>query len=114
MKKPKDNQFQYFKAGEIIFKEGQRGDFMYVVVDGVVEIVVGGRVVETVRQGGLLGEMGLVDDAPRSATAIAYSDCKLIPVTRSRFMFLLQETPSFAGQVMKVMVRRLRQVNRQL
>ncbi len=70
--------------------------------------------VEKLGPGGVLGEMGLIDTAPRSASAIARSACKLIPVNQERFSLLVQHTPDFALQIMRVMAGRLRVMDRLL
>ncbi|HEU5100134.1 MAG TPA: Crp/Fnr family transcriptional regulator [Roseiflexaceae bacterium] len=58
--------------------------------------------------GGIVGEMALIDDRPRSATAVAATDCRLVPIDERRFTFLVQQTPMFALAVMRVMAERLR------
>ena len=70
-----------------------------------------GRVIETVGEGGILGELALVDHSVRGATATAATAARLAPVDESRFTFLVQEHPTFALQVMKIMAERLRQAN---
>src|SRR5256885_10149633 len=59
-----------FKAGDFIFKEGEAGDEMYVVLEGEVDVIVHEKVVETVGVDNFLGEMALIDAQPRSATAV--------------------------------------------
>jgi len=56
-------------------------------------------------------EMALIDQAPRTATAVAKSPCKLAVITEKRFAFLVQTTPYFALHVMKVMAERLRRMD---
>ena len=97
-----------FKAGDIVFKEGEAGDQMYVVLEGEVDIIVHDKVVETVGVDNFLGEMALIDARPRSATAVAKTDCKLAPINQNRFKFLVQQTPHFALHLMKGMAERLR------
>jgi CRP-like cAMP-binding protein len=104
-------EYELYDAGEIIFREGQTGDVMYVVQSGEVEISVAGRTVEIVGAGGLLGEMALIDNEPRSATATARTACRIVPIDEDRFQFLVQQTPYFATQVMRVMAFRLRQMD---
>ncbi len=101
--------FVPFKAGETIFKDGDPGDEMYVVLEGEVEVFVHGKSVETVGVDNFLGEMALIDSQPRSATAIAKTDCKLAPINQNRFKFLVQQTPHFALHLMQGMAERLRQ-----
>src|SRR5258708_38526231 len=99
------------EAGKVIFKEGDPGDAVYVVLDGKVELRVNGQLVETVEPGGVLGEMALIEQAPRVATATARTACDLQPISESRFMSMIQQTPHFALQIMKVIASRLRRMN---
>jgi CRP/FNR family transcriptional regulator, cyclic AMP receptor protein len=100
-----------FKAGETIFKEGDRGDEMFVVQSGHVEIRRGNRVLETVAEKSIFGEMALIDDGPRSATVVAITDATVVPVSEKQFLFLVRETPFFALNVMRTLVGRLRTAN---
>ena len=100
--------------GEAVFREGDKGDVVYVVLEGSVDIVVGGTVVETAARGAVLGEMALIDDSPRSASAIAKTASRLVAIDRRRFQFMVQQTPNFSIHVMKVMAERLRRMDRLL
>lgn len=100
-----------FAAGDVIFTAGTPGDVMYVVKEGEVNVLVRDRVVETIGPGGILGEMALIDRGPRSASAVAKTDCQLVPIDEARFKYMVQQTPYFAIEVMRVMARRLRQMN---
>lgn len=99
---------EQFSAGANIFREGEHGDRMYVVKDGDVELSVHGKVISTVSKGGIIGEMVLIDKKPRSATARAKTDCQLVPIDEERFLALVHQNPSFALEVMRVLVDRLR------
>jgi CRP/FNR family transcriptional regulator, cyclic AMP receptor protein len=99
------------KAGETIFQTGDERKFMYVVVDGEVDLFVNQVLVETVVRGGMFGEMALIEKAPRVATAVARTDCRLACIDEDRFKFMARETPFFALQVMRVLAQRLRQMN---
>ena len=103
-----------YKAGETVFREGDDGYVMYVVLDGAVKLSVTGRSVEKVVKGGVFGEMALIDASPRSATAVAATDCMLVSVTAERFKTLIQETPGFALEIMAVMASRLRSMDRRI
>ena len=103
-----------FEAGQVIFSEGDSGELMYVVHEGEVELHVKAQLVETLGAGGVLGEMALIDHAPRVATATAKTACKLVPVTEKRFVFMVQQTPHFALQIMRVMAERLRRMDERL
>ena len=98
----------YFRSGKRIFGEGESGDSMFVVKEGVVELTVRGKIIAQVGKGGILGEMALIDNKPRSASAQAKTDCELVPVNEKRFLTLVQENPGFAIEVMKVLTERLR------
>jgi CRP/FNR family transcriptional regulator, cyclic AMP receptor protein len=97
-----------FAPGDVIFAEGDKGDKMYVIRSGEVEIVRDGRVVETLSPGGIFGEMALIDGSPRAATARAKTACEVAPVTEKTFLFLVHETPFFAIAVMRALAERLR------
>lgn len=104
---------QRFQAGATIFSQGTSGRYMYVVAEGEVDVVRDGRPLYTVRAGSLVGEMALIDQRPRSATAVARSDCRLIPVDEYKFLVMVQQTPLFALEVMRLLVGRLREMNDQ-
>ena len=101
-------------ASQNIFEEGDQGDCMFIVKEGVVDLLYKGKFLATVEKGGIFGEMALIDFLPRSATAVAKTDCVLVPVDEKHFSRLVQETPAFALQVMRVLVQRLRLMNESL
>jgi CRP/FNR family transcriptional regulator, cyclic AMP receptor protein len=103
-----------FAAGNSIFNEGQPGDAMYLVLDGEVDLLINGLLVEQLGRGGVLGEMALLESAPRTASAVARTDCKLIVVDEKRFALMVQHTPDFALQIMRVMAGRLRTMDKRL
>lgn len=100
-----------FKAGEVVFQRGQPGNVLYIVASGTVEIRIGETVMEVVGTGGIVGEMSLLDGAPRSATVVARTTCDLVPIDERRFLFLVSQSPMFALDVMRVMADRLRATN---
>lgn len=100
---------QAYPAGQTIFSEGDDpGGMMYVVQEGEVDILVHGEHIDTLGPCSFLGEIGLVAKKPRSATAVAKTDCKLVPIDQKRFNFLVQQTPYFALEVMQTIAERLR------
>lgn len=103
------DEFSDYKAGDTIFNEGDAGKrVMFAVKEGEVEIIHNGVVLETVTGGHFFGEMSLVDDAPRAATAVAKTDAKIIAIDKYHFLYLTHEAPNFALQVMHVMAERIR------
>lgn len=103
--------FEAFAAGQPIFTEGQPGDVMYVVKEGEVDLFIHGNLVDTLGPGGILGEMAMIDRKPRSATAVARTDCQLVSINEGRFQYLVQQTPYFSLEVMRVLVHRLRHMD---
>ena len=102
------------EAGAVVFREGDDGDVMFAVVDGEVELSRHGDHIETVGSGSIFGEMALIDDGERSATATATMQSRIVPIDRNQFTYLVQEHPTFALQVMKLMSERLRNTNNAL
>jgi CRP/FNR family cyclic AMP-dependent transcriptional regulator len=109
-----EDRYETFAAGETIFKDGDEGHCMYVVYEGTVRLQIHGRLVEKLGPGEIFGEMALIDDLPRSATAIADSDVKLVSIGEKRFDFLVQQTPKFALQIMRIVADRLRNMDNKL
>ena len=97
--------------GQVIFSTGDPGHQMFIVRTGTVEIRIGDTVIETVGQGGIFGELALVDSSPRSATAIAGDDCTLVMVEQRSFNDLLRRVPGLGLEIMKVMASRLRRTS---
>lgn len=99
-----------FGPGQTVFKEGDHADCMYVVQSGEVEVRHNGHRIETLGEGNIFGEMSLVSEEPRAATVVALTDVLLVPVDLKHFMYLVEETPYFAVQVMRIMSSRLRKM----
>jgi len=97
-----------FQAGENVFHEGDAGDCMFAVLEGEIEIRKHGVVLERVGSGGIFGEMSLIDQSPRSASAVAATGCRVAAVGQKRFTYLVQQTPYFALEIMHVLAERLR------
>jgi CRP-like cAMP-binding protein len=114
------SQFAFLKShghrelhskGELIVCEGEPGDAMYVIEAGVVEVTADDVLLSTLERGDIIGEMSLIDDAPRSATVRALTDCALVRIDRDRFMELGESSLEFFRFMMAVMSERLRQSN---
>jgi CRP-like cAMP-binding protein len=101
-----------YRAGDSIVKEGDHGDRMFILTAGRAQITIRNQLLETVEEGGVFGEMALVDAGPRGATVVAQTECEAVPVDARRFEFMVQQTPFFALQLMRVMCRRIRAMNR--
>jgi CRP/FNR family cyclic AMP-dependent transcriptional regulator len=103
-----------YQAGQSIMREGQAGVYMYVVKTGQVTIAIRDKVVEVVNPGSTFGEMALVDQSPRvaSATTTVYSE--LLAVDRASLMEAVKAQPAFALAMLRAVVARLRHMNAQL
>src|SRR5215471_7654485 len=81
--------------GDFLFREGDKRDKMYVLLEGEMDIRLGDYVVETAKEGALIGERALIDAGPRAATAVAKPACRLAPIDKRGFLFLVQQPPLF-------------------
>jgi len=100
-----------YKAGDVIFRVGDPATELFIIKSGSVEIQLGNRLLGTLSERDIFGEMALIDPGPRSATAVAATDAVIVPVGEKQFLFLVSRTPYFALNVMRVLVRRLRTSN---
>ena len=100
------------EAGQVLFKNGDLGGSMYIVQSGTLRIRSGSVIYEDVGPGGMVGEMGIVEtNMARSAMVYALTAAELVEVDQERFLGLVDETPSFALTVMRVLSRRLRRMD---
>jgi CRP/FNR family transcriptional regulator, cyclic AMP receptor protein len=97
--------------GDFLFREGDSGEKMYVLLEGEIEVFLGDFVLEIAEPDMLIGEMALIDNGPRTANAVAKTACRLAEIDRRRFYFLVQQHPHFATHVMKTLADRLRDMN---
>ena len=114
------------KAGEVVIREGEstRNDFMALVLDGEVTVensvaaAHDSMVVSILGPGSLIGEMGIIDGGPRSATCTASTDLALAVLTREALARLMDTHPSVAARLLLAMSKRiadhLRETNRKL
>lgn len=96
-----------FSKSTVIMREGESGGAMFLVLSGLVSVSIRGTVVEHVGAGGMFGDMALVDESPRSATAVAQTAARLLPIKRDDFMNLVKSHPAFAVSLLKAVATRL-------
>lgn len=106
-----DDDILKIPAGATLLDQGDVNDRMYVLLEGTLEVRLGGQTIEVLGPGGIVGEMSLIEKLPVSADVTAYTACKLAEVDENRFRFLIQNHPFFALEVMKIMAQRLRRSN---
>ena len=93
-------------AGEVLMREGEPGDEFFVIVDGTVHVEQGGHRVRSMLAGGFLGEVALVEHAPRTATATCASACRLLTLGHFEFDRLLGAFPDVRTKVLAALARR--------
>ena len=108
-----------YQRGEVVFHQDDPGDRLHIVIEGVVKISIiseDGREKDLVlfRPGECFGEMALVDDSPRSATATAVEDSETLVLLREDFLLFFREHPEVAEDITTLLARRLRHVNEML
>lgn len=104
---------QTYPAGRSVMKEGEPGLSMYIVMRGKVAVSIKGVVVERVGAGGVFGEMALVDQSPRAASAAAEEESLLLAISRNDFLTLVKTRPDFAVALLKAISERLRHMTAQ-
>jgi CRP/FNR family cyclic AMP-dependent transcriptional regulator len=107
---------QSYPTSAVIFEEGSIGDEMYLIHTGSVALTTqrnenGPVTLAVLKPGDFFGEMALVDDSPRSASAVALEDTQLITLDREKFLFTVQQQPQFALSVMHTLCQRLRDLD---
>jgi CRP/FNR family transcriptional regulator, cyclic AMP receptor protein len=102
------------KPGKDLVREGEHGRHLYVVVEGSVKVIRGGRKVATLGPGDFFGELALVSGAPRTATVTTETDSTLMVLDPRRFEVVMTEEPQVAKAVMATLGDRLRLVERSI
>ena len=102
-----------FAPGEVIFREGDKADKMYVVLSGELEVHLQGTANDTLAQGATFGETALIDGSPRSATVVAKTSSEVAAINEKTFVLLVDDMLYFALSTMRNLVDRLRRMNEQ-
>ena len=109
---------QVFQAGEVLFRQGDKGESAYVVLDGTYDVSVetpeGPRTVSTGGKGALLGELALLSDVPRTATILAAQQLSVLRIVSDIFIDLVMENKVVAANVMRIISTRLADTMRDL
>jgi CRP/FNR family transcriptional regulator, cyclic AMP receptor protein len=105
--------------GSVVFNEGDPGDFLLIVLSGRVKVVLfGAKGTETIiailEPPDFLGEVALIDHAPRSATVVAVEETEFLQITRDRFLALIKDDPEIALRVMAHLAKTLRDSHQQI
>ena len=103
-----DPNYFEVKSGKALYREDDPADVMYVLVEGMADLSKDGFLFEELSPGKIVGEMSVIDGSPHFGTVTAKTDCKFVLVDKKHFNFLVDETPGFAVEVMRVLVQRLK------
>jgi MinD-like ATPase involved in chromosome partitioning or flagellar assembly len=104
----------YHGTNHVIFHEGDVGDAVYIVIDGKVKVVKkqdegDERTLAVFRDGDFFGEMAVIEEQPRTATAVVLEDCVLYKITKQNFSFVMRLNPGITLKIMRYMSERVRQ-----
>ena len=105
-----------YRTAEVIFEENSTGNEMYIVHSGRVRLFkqdeMGEKItLAIIEEGGFFGEMTLIDGSPRSTTAVAEEDTRLIALDRPKFLYMIQQQPMFVFTIMHALCDRIREAN---
>lgn len=98
----------YVLRGQTIFQRGGAGIFMHIILEGHATASIDGKIVERIGPGGVIGEIALVDQAPRMADVVAEKDCQLLAITRPMLLALVRAKPAFSLSLLRALAARLR------
>jgi len=99
-------------AGGTVFGKGDPGNCMYIVQSGVIDMVIGDKVIETIGDGEALGYMSMIDGEARTSTAKAREACELSEIDARTFRYMVDEIPNFASYIMSALASRIRGMGR--
>ena len=100
-----------FPANYTIFKQGEEGRSLYIVVSGKVKVHIGDKKLAEVEQGKYFGEMAVFDTQPRSASATTLESCEFLELTQEQLYDAIEETPEIAVNIIRELSRLVRKLN---
>ena len=102
------------EQNHVIFKEGDHGESMFVIISGKVDVIQNGHSITQLERGTCIGEMALLDHASRSADAITLEESVLRKIDQEGFFQLMASNPEIMKQIVKILTRRVRSMNKKL
>ena len=96
------------KAGDVILKEGEESTDAYIILDGEIDVIKNNKVIATLQENALFGEIGLVDQRPRTATCVAKTICTLGALTRENFTIVLKHRSKAVLPILKLVADKMR------
>lgn len=111
-------EIRHFSAGDAIVVEGDKGEELFIILEGDCLVTKGGSDIAQLGPGAHFGEMALVDNAPRSATVSALAECRTLVLSRAEFFIIIRKDPKTANKLMwsflQVLTARLRDTSEEL
>ncbi|AFY49635.1 cyclic nucleotide-binding protein [Nostoc sp. PCC 7524] len=101
----------HFSANHTIFRQGEEGRSLYIVVSGRVKVHIGDKQLAVVEQGKYFGEMAVFDTQPRSASVTTLEPCEFLELTQEQLYDAIEETPEIAVNIIRELSRLIRQLN---
>ena len=98
-------------AGQLVLAEGSTGSAMYIIRNGSVAVRVNGMTIEEIGEGGIFGEMAIIEQSTRSAEILALTDVTVVMLDEKKFLQLIAKVPHFSVMVMRTLARRIRKMN---
>jgi CRP/FNR family transcriptional regulator, cyclic AMP receptor protein len=98
-------------AGQLVLAEGSAGAAMYIIRSGAVAVRLNGVTVEEIGEGGIFGEMAIIEQSTRSAEILALTDTTVVMLDEKKFLQLVAKVPHFSVMVMRTLARRIRKMN---
>ncbi len=102
------------EQNHVIFKEGDHGDSMFIIISGKVDVIQNDHSITQLQRGTCIGEMALLDQEPRSADAITLEESVLLKIDQEGFFQLMASNPEIMKQIVKILTRRVRSMNKKL
>ena len=104
----------HLEKEDVIFKEGDSGNSLFVIISGKVDIIKNNQNIASLEQGNCIGEMSLLDQEPRSADAVSSGESTLLKIDQDGFFELMASNSEIIKQILKMLTKRLRQTNKKL
>jgi CRP-like cAMP-binding protein len=98
-------------TGQLVLAEGSTGAAMYIIRSGRVAVRLNGVTVEEIGEGGIFGEMAIIEQSTRSAEILAITDVTVVMLDEKKFLQLVAKVPHFSIMVMRTLARRIRKMN---
>jgi CRP-like cAMP-binding protein len=102
---------QPFTAGQVLVREGEANDRMFIILTGELEVRVGGKTVARLKEGELFGELSMIDQEPASGDVVAVTDGEFVTLDERRFLVVSQQNPFFTMGILRIVSAKLRAMN---